>query len=75
METFVTQGISLFMMLPNAGNPFEVFEQMLSASKQLAAEFNGQLLDDKRSVLTKQTEQHYVTKIREFERKSRIASL
>ena len=75
METFVTQGVSLFMTLPNAGDPFEVFEQMLVAAKQLASEFKGQLLDDKRSVLTKQTEQHYVTKIREFERKSRLASL
>ena len=75
MENFVTQGVSLFMTLPNAGDPFAVFDQMLVAAKQLALEFNGQLLDDKRSVLTKQTEQHYVTKIREFERKSRLASL
>ena len=75
MESFVTQGISLFMTLPNAANPFEVFEQMLSAAKQISQEFNAQLLDDKRSVMTKQTEQHYIGRIREFERKSRIAAL
>jgi len=74
METFTTQGISLFMTLPNTGDAFEVFEQMLGAAKQLAMEFQGQLLDDKRSVMTKQTEQHYTGKIREFERKSRIAA-
>jgi cell division protein ZipA len=74
METFSTQGISLFMTLPNAGDAFAVFEQMLSSAKHLALEFQGQLLDDKRSVMTKQTEQHYISKIREFERKSRIAS-
>ncbi|SET12282.1 cell division protein ZipA [Thalassotalea agarivorans] len=74
MENFATQGVSLFMTLPNAGDPFEVFEQMLHAAKQLAQEFNGQLLDDKRSVLTRQTEQHYVSKIREFERKNRIST-
>jgi cell division protein ZipA len=73
METFATQGISLFMMLPNAADPFTVFEQMLSAAKQLAQEFNGQVLDDKRNVMTKQTEQHYVSTIREFDRKHRIA--
>ncbi|MBU2871740.1 cell division protein ZipA [Colwellia sp. E2M01] len=73
METFATQGVSLFMTLPNAGDPFAVFEQMLKAAKQLAQEFNGQLLDDKRNVMTKQTEQHYVSKIREFARLSRIA--
>lgn len=74
IESFSTQGITLFMTLPNAGDPFEVFELMMSAAKQLSMEFNAQLLDDKRSVMTKQTEQHYMSKIREFERRNRIAS-
>ena len=74
IESFATQGISMFMTLPNAGDPFEVFQQMIGAAKQLALEFQGQVLDDKRSVMTKQTEQHYMGKIREFERKSRIAT-
>ena len=75
METFVTPGVSLFMALPNASDPFTAFEQMLSAAKQLAAEFNGQLVDDKRNIMTKQTEQHYVSKIREFDRQYRLASI
>lgn len=75
METFVTQGVTLFMTLPNEGDPFEVYSQMLAAAKHLAQEFNGQVLDEKRSVMTKQTEQHYMSKIREFDRKSRIAAL
>ncbi|MBU2893804.1 cell division protein ZipA [Colwellia sp. D2M02] len=74
METFATAGVSLFMMLPNHGDPFVVFEQMLNAAKQLAAEFNAQILDDKRNVMTQQTEQHYMSKIREFDRLNRIAS-
>jgi cell division protein ZipA len=74
MENFASQGISLFMTLPNAGDPFEVFDQMLMSARQLAQEFHGQVLDDKRSVMTKQTEQHYISKIREFERKHRIAN-
>ena len=73
METFATRGVSLFMTLPNAGDAFSVFEQMLNAAKQLAQEFNAQVLDDKRNVMTKQTEQHYMGKIREFERRSRIS--
>ena len=73
MESFATRGVSLFMTLPNAGDPFYVFEQMLNAAKQLAQEFNAQVLDDKRNVMTKQTEQHYLSKIREFDRMSRIA--
>ncbi|WP_114326966.1 cell division protein ZipA [Candidatus Colwellia aromaticivorans] len=75
METFVTQGVSLFMTLPNASDPFAAFEQMLSAAKQLAAEFKAQLVDDKRNIMTKQTEQHYVSKIREFDRQYRLASV
>jgi cell division protein ZipA len=74
MESFTTQGISLFMTLPNVGEAAVVFEQMLNAAKQLALEFSGQLLDDKRNVMTQQTEQHYTGKIREFERRNLIAS-
>ena len=74
IESFNTQGITLFMTLPNAGDPFEVFENLMSAAKQLSIEFNAQMLDDKRSVMTKQTEQHYMDKIRDFERRNRIAS-
>lgn len=73
MENFATRGVSLFMTLPNAADPLSVFEQMLNAAKQLAQEFNAQVIDDKRNVMTKQTEQHYISKIREFDRKSRIA--
>lgn len=73
MEQFSTQGLTLFMTLPNAGDPAKVFQLMLSAAKQLAVEFNGQVLDSKRSVMTAQTEQHYITKIREFDRRSRLA--
>lgn len=75
MESFTTQGITLFMTLPNAGDPFEIFGHMMQAAKHLAVEFNAQLLDDKRSVMTKQTEQHYISKIREYDRKSRIAAV
>lgn len=72
METFETRGVSLFMQLPNPEDPFKVFEQMLAAANHLATEFHGQLLDGNRSVFNKQTEQHYLSKIREFERKKRI---
>ena len=74
METYATQGITLFMMLPNAGNPFDVYQQMLSAAKQISEEFNAQILDDKRNVMTKQTEQHYESRIRNFEIKNRAAA-
>ncbi len=73
LENFTTCGLTFFMTLPNAGDAFEVFGHMIGAAKQISVEFGAQLLDDKRSVMTKQTEQHYISKIREFERKNRIA--
>lgn len=74
IETFVTKGITLFMTLPNANEPAKVFKQMLSAAKQIASEVEGQVLDGQRSMMTKQTEQHYMSKIREFDRRARLAS-
>ncbi|MCC2615337.1 cell division protein ZipA [Aestuariibacter halophilus] len=73
LETFSTQGISLFMILPIEGDPHQVFNMMHNAARKIADEFSAQVLDGRRSVLTKQSLQQYVEKIREFERLRRIA--
>ena len=73
LENFETQGVSLFMILPIEGDPHQVFNMMHNAARKLADEFNAQVLDGRRSVLTKQGLQQYVEKIREFERKRIIA--
>lgn len=72
METFKTQGITLFMILPIEGDPQQVFNMMHNAARKLADEFGAQILDARRSLLTKQSLQQYVEKIREFERKRMI---
>ncbi|MCY7293948.1 cell division protein ZipA [Alteromonas sp. a30] len=72
METFETQGLSLFMILPIEGEPQQVFNMMHNAARKLADEFGAQILDARRSLLTKQSLQQYVEKIREFERKRMI---
>ncbi|MDF2177232.1 cell division protein ZipA [Aliiglaciecola sp. CAU 1673] len=72
METFSTQGLSLFMILPIEGDPHQVFNMMHNAARKLADEFDAQVLDGRRSVLTKQSLQQYVEKIREFERRRMI---
>ncbi|MFD2098000.1 cell division protein ZipA [Corallincola platygyrae] len=69
MESFSTQGVSLFMTLPCYGEAQKNFSLMLKAAEQLASELGGQVLDDQRNVLTKQKIQHYQERIREFERK------
>ncbi|WP_166423699.1 cell division protein ZipA [Paraglaciecola sp. 20A4] len=72
LETFTTQGVSLFMILPIEGDPHQVFNMMHNAARKIADEFNGQILDGRRSMLTKQGLQQYVERIREFERKRMI---
>ncbi|UAA40514.1 cell division protein ZipA [Paraneptunicella aestuarii] len=72
METFKTQGVSLFMILPIEGDPQQVFNMMHNAARKLADEFGAQILDGRRSLLTKQSLRQYVEKIREFERKRMI---
>ena len=73
LETFTTRGVSLFMLLPIEGDPHQVFNMMHNAARKIADEFDAQVLDGRRSVLTKQGLQQYVEKIRDFERKRMIA--
>lgn len=73
LENFTTRGVSLFMMLPIEGDPHQVFNMMHNAARKIADEFSAQVLDGRRSALTKQSLQQYVEKIREFERKRMIA--
>jgi len=73
LENFTTPGISLFMVLPIEGDPHQVFNMMHNAARKIADEFGAQVLDGRRSVLTKQGVQRYSEKIREFERQRIIA--
>lgn len=68
LENFTTQGISLFMILPIEGEPHQVFNMMHNAARKIAEEFSGQIYDGTRTLLSKQSLQQYVEKIREFER-------
>ena len=69
MENFTTRGVSLFMILPIEGDPHQVFNMMHNAARKIADEFGAQILDGRRSVLTKQGLQQYTEKIRESERR------
>ena len=72
LENFTTQGISLFMILPIEGDPHQVFNMMHNAARKIADEFSSQVYDGRRALLTKQSLQQYVEKIREFERKRMV---
>lgn len=72
MEQMSTRGLSLFMTLPCPGDALKNFNMMHNAAKKVADEFDAQILDSHRSVMTVQTTRHYIEKIREFERKQLI---
>lgn len=72
LENFTTLGISLFMILPIEGDPHQVFNMMHNAARKIADEFSANVYDGRRALLTKQSLQQYVEKIREFERKRMV---
>jgi cell division protein ZipA len=74
LENFTTGGISLFMILPIEGEPHHVFNMMYNAARKIADEFSAQIYDDRRALLTKQSAQQYVERIREFERRRLLKS-
>lgn len=72
-EHFSTVGLSFFMNLPTeSGNHMEAFERMLDAAKNIAEQLDGELKDEQRSILTKQTIEHYRERIRDFSRKQQL---
>lgn len=73
MEQMATAGVSMFMTLPSASDSLQTFNMMHNAAKQISEQFDAQILDNTRSVLTGQTVMHYADKIREFERKRLIS--
>jgi cell division protein ZipA len=69
MEEFQTPGVSLFMTLPIKADSLNAFELMIETAHAIADALDGELKDDQRSVLTKQTVEHCRQRIRDYERK------
>lgn len=67
MEEFSTPGVSFFLQLPNAFGNMKSFEQMLSAADSIKESLNGDLKDEHRSVITRQTIEHCRQRIQDFE--------
>lgn len=69
MEEFSTPGVSLFLQLPGELPHMKSFDKMLETANALKAALSGELKDENRSVLTRQTIEHYRQRIRDFELK------
>ena len=69
MDTLQTPGVSFFLSLPGPKDYMKAFDYMLETAQCFATNLEGELSDERRSVLTKQTIEHFRTRVREFERK------
>lgn len=73
MDSFVTPGVTLFMRLPGPVACMAAFDEMMAIATKLAEALNGELRDETRSVLSRQTIEHMREEIREFQRRLRLA--
>ena len=69
MAEFETPGVSLFMTLPLPVDSHQAFELMVSTADAICERLGGEMKDENRSVMTKQTIDHCRYRISEFERK------
>lgn len=73
MEAFQTPGISMFLSLPCPGDSIAAFNIMAAAAQAIAAELGGELKDEQRNVMTRQTIEHSRQRVLEYERKKRLS--
>lgn len=71
-DQFSTPGITFFMVMPGPVEGVVAFRDMLETAQQLAQRLGGEILDDKRTPLTHQTEQYLHDEIAETERRWRV---
>ena len=69
MDNFSTPGVTLFLRVHELPEPLTVLEELLNVAEAIAREFNGEVRDDTRSVMTPQTIEHCRQSIREFQYK------
>jgi len=69
MTGFTTQGLIFFLTLPGPKDMMAAFESMLETAECVASNLKGDLLDESRSVATRQTQEHIRQRIRDLERR------
>ena len=65
-------GLTLFMVLPGARGGVAAYADMLATARQLAQQLDGEVLDQERSTLTRQTARHIRERIIQFELQQRM---
>ena len=69
MSNFSTTGLIFFVSLPGPANMMAAFELMLKTAQGVAEHLSGDVQDESRSAVTRQTLEHMRQRIRELERK------
>lgn len=70
MADFTTPGVTLFMPLDGLKHPLDCFSELVKSAQNLAKALDGELKDETRSALTKQTIEHHRQQIIEYTRRS-----
>ena len=69
MAQFNTPGLVFFLTLPGPEDMMKAFDYMLETAQAVARNLSGDVLDETRSVVTKQTLEHCRQQIRDLERR------
>ncbi|MFT4520457.1 MAG: cell division protein ZipA [Halioglobus sp.] len=69
MSDMNTPGLVFFLTLPGPEDMMKAFDYMLETAQAVARNLSGDVLDESRSVLTKQTMDHCRQQIRDLERR------
>jgi cell division protein ZipA len=72
LDTSELSGLTLFMVLPGPRGGVASYADMLATARQLAQALDGEVLDQDRSTLTRQTARHIRERIITFETQLRL---
>ncbi len=70
MDDFTTPGVTLFMPLEGLQRPLDTLSEMVDTARRLAQRLDGELKDETRSALTRQTIEHYRQQVIEYTRRA-----
>jgi cell division protein ZipA len=73
MDEFTSPGISMFLSLPISADSLATYNLMADTAYGIAEALGGELKDENRSVMTRQTIEHGRQRVIEYERKRRLA--
>jgi cell division protein ZipA len=69
MRHMKTPGVAFFMRLPGPSNAMNAFDAMVETAECIVRNLGGEMRDQNKSVMTKQTVAHDRERVREFERR------